>query len=117
MRRRPLRPTVARMAGPHTEREIQTFLLECFWPGVNEEQTAAVAQRARRAAHELSREGRRVRYLGSQLVPGDEVVFFEVEAESQDVASEVGQRAGLPFERVVASVRVPASRTRQGRTS
>jgi hypothetical protein len=104
------------MAGTRTTNASQTYLLECFWPGVTEDVIAATALRARRAARELTEAGRPVRYLGSQLVPGDEVVFFEVEADSEEAAGELGQQAEIPFERVVGSVRVPASREGKGKT-
>jgi hypothetical protein len=103
------------MGEAHQPRASQVYLLECFWPGVSEEAIAAAARRARRAARELAACGRAVRYLGSQLVPGDEVVFFEVEADSEEAACELGREAGIPFERAVGSVRVPASRSRKGR--
>ncbi len=104
------------MGGARTTGGARTFLLECFWPGVTEAAIAAAALRARRAAHELAEAGRPARYLGSQLVPGDEVVFFELEADSEQTARELGLRAEIPYERVVGSVRVPANRTRKGRT-
>ncbi len=104
------------MGAAHQPRAGQAYLLECYWPGVSEEAIAAAARRARRAARELAASGRAVRYLGSQLVPGDEVVFFEVEAESEEAACELGREADIPFERAVGSVRVPARRQGKERT-
>lgn len=48
------------------------YLAECFLPGVSEGAVAALDARVKAVASE-------VRYLGSVLVPGDEVVlcFFE----------------------------------------
>jgi hypothetical protein len=104
------------MEGSRTGGSTATFLLECFWPGVTEEAIAETSERARRVAKELEREGHAARYLGSQFVPGDEVVFFEVDADSEDTVKALGDLAGIPYERVVGAVRVPANRTRKGRT-
>ncbi len=104
------------MAGARTTVDTRAFLLECFWPGATEEAIADAARRARDVAHDLAKTGRPIRYLGSQLVPGDEVVFFELEADSEQTARELGLRAEIPYERVVGSVRVPANRIRKGRT-
>jgi hypothetical protein len=95
----------SRIGGP-----ARTFLLECFWPGVTEAVIADASGRARRVARELGDDGHPTRYLGSQFVPGDEVVFFEVEADSEETVRALGDLAGIPYERVVGSVRVPASR-------
>jgi hypothetical protein len=104
------------MEGSRTGCPTRTFLLECFWPGVTEATITEAGERARRAAHELGKEGHTARYLGSQLVAGDEVVFFEVEADSESTVLALGELAGIPYERVVGAVRVPANRTRKGRT-
>ena len=104
------------MAGPPSAPLGQTYLLECFWPGVTDETVRAAARRLRRAARELAGTGPPLRYLGSQLVPGDEVVFFEVEAGSEEAAGELARRAEIPVERVVGSLRVAASREGKGRT-
>jgi hypothetical protein len=90
--------------------EGQVFLLECLWPGVTEETVARAAARLRRTAAALSETREHVRFLGSQLVPADEVAFFELEAGSAEVVREIGLMAQIPFERVVRSVRVPACR-------
>jgi hypothetical protein len=81
------------------------FLVECYWPGVREEDIASVADRARAMASDLRGEGRPVAFLGTILVPADETVFCLFEGLEQDVRG-VSARAGLPFDRVLASVRI-----------
>ncbi len=82
-----------------------TYMAECFWPGVTDELVEDAALRARRAVAELKREGKPISYVGSILVPEDEVVFFQFEGPSADVVREASGRAELPIERVVESVR------------
>jgi hypothetical protein len=79
-------------------------MAECFWPDVHEEDIEHGAERIRDSASQLSREGKRVDYAGSILVPGDEVVFYLFDSESADDVREVCERAGIAFERVVESV-------------
>ena len=83
-----------------------TYMVECFWPGVTPELIEEAAARASRRAEELAQEGVSVRYLGSILVPGDEVVFFQLDGPSAEAVAGVAVRAELPFERVVESVRI-----------
>src|SRR5438093_613962 len=81
-----------------------TFIAECYWPGVREEQVEAGAVRARQVAGELTRDGQRVEFTGSVVVPGDEVVFYLFEGPSLDAVRTACERAGLPFERIVESI-------------
>jgi hypothetical protein len=76
-----------------------TFLVECYWSGVDPDEAAAVVSRLGDA------EGP-VRWLGSILIPEDEIVLATVEARSADDVRASAQAAGLPAERVVACVRL-----------
>lgn len=66
--------------------------------------TAAREQRARSAVEELTREGTRVRFEGSTLVPEDELCFFAFEAPSREVAALAAQLAGLDVLRIVEAI-------------
>ena len=83
-------------------RVVTEYLAECLWPGVTEAQLAVVDLRARRAGGTTEDD---VRYLGSVLMPADEVVFFVFSGPSESAVRAVADRAGLPFERIVASLR------------
>jgi hypothetical protein len=83
-----------------------TYLVECYWPGASEAQIAAAAQRAELAARDLSVVSGRVAHLRSLVVPQDEIVLCFFEADSTELVREASVRAGLPFERIVASVQV-----------
>lgn len=83
------------------------YVVECFWPGVS---IADVDEHDRRIREVVSRSRRRgipVRYLGSLLVPADEVVLFEFLAGSADAVVEACVRAGIPYQRVVSAMRTP----------
>lgn len=81
-------------------------MAECFLPGLKRTTLELLDERARQSAEELAAEGEPVRYLGSVLFPGDEVVFFEFEGASEEVVRRASERAELPFERIVESVHV-----------
>jgi hypothetical protein len=55
---------------------------------------------------ELCEQGSTLRYLGSVVVPGDEVVVFEFDAPSPEAVAQVCLEAELPVDRVVESVRL-----------
>jgi hypothetical protein len=76
-------------------------LAECLLPGL----TVSLAEElARRVSAELAgRPHSGVCFLGSLLMPGDEVLLCVFSGAQEDVRA-VSERAGLPFERVLACV-------------
>jgi hypothetical protein len=74
------------------------FVAECFWPGVSETKLAAVAERAARDTG--------VACLELILIPADEIVLGLFRAPTAGAADDAARRAGLPAERIVASVRI-----------
>ncbi len=81
-----------------------TYLVECFWPGVTREAVEAANGRARERAAALRREGSSLRFLGSLLVPSDEVVFFQFTATSSEEVARAAREAELPLDRIAASL-------------
>lgn len=80
-----------------------TYLVECYWPGVAAGDVAAALARS---AHEPD-----VRCVASILVPGDEIVLCVFEGPSADVVRDASLRSGFPSERVTPSIRLtPAGR-------
>lgn len=75
------------------------YVAECFWAGVREEDLEELDARVRASVR--PEDG--VRYRGSLLMREDEVVFCFFEGPSLEAVEEVAQRAGVPFERIVAS--------------
>ena len=84
-----------------------TYLVECYWPAITEGQHAAAARRAQAAVGTAKRSGRELEFLGSILIPSEETVFCLFAGSEEDVRA-ASRQAGLPFERVLASV--PAER-------
>jgi hypothetical protein len=80
------------------ETERHSFVAECFWPGVREEDVRALDERVRTFL-----DGD-VRYLGSILIRKDEVVLCEFEGTIAAVRS-VAERAAVPFERLLETSR------------
>ncbi len=80
-----------------------TFVAECFWPGVSTADVEALDRRVRAATAETAT-GRPVRYLGSILIREDEVVLCQFEGAAAAVRESV-ERARVPFARIL-SVRV-----------
>ncbi len=80
------------------------FLVEAYWPGVSAERVAAADTETQRALAAMGDHG--ARYLGSMLVPGDELVLRVFAGGSPDVISEANAQAGVPVERVVEIVAV-----------
>jgi hypothetical protein len=95
----------------------KTYLVECYWPGVNGEKVAATERRLCARVSSLRSEGRDVAYLGSILVPADESLFCLFDGEEPDIRSAT-DLAGVPFGRVLESLRsgsVGGSTTGSGR--
>jgi Protein of unknown function (DUF4242) len=89
------------------------YLVECYWPGVSAEQVAAAVERAEQAAGELRSHGRPLHFLGSILVPADETVFCLFDGEEADVRA-VSDKASVPYERILESLRIEASAQTKG---
>ena len=90
----------------------RSYLVECYWPGVTEDKLATLVRRAQAVASELRHSGRRVDFLGSILVPADETVFCLFAGAEEDVRA-VSERAAVPFERVLASLRIDGKQARE----
>jgi hypothetical protein len=80
-------------------------LVECYWPGIDDAAFTLAVRRTHVAAAALSRSGRRIDVEDCILVPLDETVFCLFAGPEEDVRR-VSREAGLPFERVLESVRI-----------
>ena len=87
------------MTGP----EPQWHVAECLLPGVS---LAAAEALGRRVRQEIAAPpGSQVSYLGLLLMPEDEVLLCLFAGPEAEVRA-VSERAGLPFERILACVGV-----------
>jgi hypothetical protein len=89
--------------------EPTTCLVECYWPGVTERKVLAAVERVQAAIEQRHRYTRAPRLLASIFVPDDETVFCLFEGEHDEVEA-VSNSAALPFERIVGSRWMDASR-------
>jgi hypothetical protein len=78
----------------------KSFVVECFWPDVRQAQIDEAAVRLR----EVASEGDPVAFTGSIFIPGDEVVFYLFEGDSEDAVRDACETAAIGFERVVESI-------------
>lgn len=92
---------------------VTEYLAECLWPGVTQDAVDAVDARARGSAQATAGTREEVVYSGSLLMPEDEVVFFAFGGPSAGAVRRVATSAGIPFERIVASVRTAGTTERK----
>ena len=93
---------------------MQTYLVECYWPGVSEPQLLDAIAHTGSEGDTVTDDG--VRLVDSVLIPTDEIVLCVFEGSSEGAVRAAAQRAGLPAERVVESVRVsPGSKRPRSR--
>jgi hypothetical protein len=78
--------------------EWRTFVAECYWPDVSEEDVRELDDRI--AAWIVDD----VRYLGSLLIRDDEVVLCQFEGTASAVRV-VAENARIPFERLLETAR------------
>ena len=81
-------------------------MAECFWPGVTAQKVADTGERVRQAAAAINPEGSFARYIGSILVPTDEIALCVFEAASLSAAAELNRQAAIPSERILEIVRM-----------
>jgi hypothetical protein len=82
----------------------RTFLVERYWPGVDEQRARSVASSLEQAALTMTAEGTPVEHLGSILMPADEVVFSLIEATDERTARQLNERADVPLDRIAAAI-------------
>jgi hypothetical protein len=83
-----------------------TYIAECYWPGVTVDRVTSASRRAADTARELTAHGRFVELRDSWLVAEDEAAFLLFEGGSVEDVRLASERAGVPFERVVAAIRI-----------
>jgi hypothetical protein len=86
------------------DEQAWTFLVERYWPGIDDEGLRAALPRLEHVARAMQAEGRPVEHLGSLLMSADQVVFSVVRAGSEAAVREANERAGLPLDRIAEVV-------------
>jgi hypothetical protein len=85
------------------------FVVERYLPGLDQRQLVRMLGKLSQVTQELRTKGTDVRYPGSTIVPGDEACFCQFEGASEAAVAEANERAGVPFDRIVAAVAVPVA--------
>jgi len=83
-----------------------TYLVERYWPGIDEPRLRAVLPSLERAARDMREEGQSVEHIGSILMPIDQVVFTLIDASNEAVVREVNERADLRIDRIAVAIQV-----------
>jgi hypothetical protein len=95
-------------------RESCWQIAECLLPGIT---PALVEELGEKVRTELARSRSAVSFIGSLLMPEDEVLLFLFAGPFAEVRT-VSERAGLPFERILGCLRFgwtqPQTRKGQG---
>ena len=93
-------------SGDRETDRLATFIVERYWPGIDEGGLRAALPRLDGVVHVLAAEGLRLENLGSILMPVDQVVFSLISARSESVVRRANELAGLPVDRVSAAITV-----------
>jgi Protein of unknown function (DUF4242) len=83
---------------------VAEFVLEFYVSRTDTDAVARGAKNVRKAAEQLTQEGKPVEYVHSIFIPEDETCFHVYEAVSADAVREAARRAALPFDRVAEAV-------------
>jgi hypothetical protein len=83
---------------------MPSYLVETYLARDRADERGACERRARSAAEEQTRAGRRVRFDGAIHIPEDEICFFVFDADSRRDAALAAERAELDPLRVVEAV-------------
>lgn len=104
--------TVSRFRPPGN---VMTFLIERYAGVLTAPELAVAGRDAERWAREADPSSN-TRYLGSILVPADEMAFCLFEGDSAELVRGAVEGAALPFERIVEAIPVNGHRAwRQAR--
>jgi hypothetical protein len=86
-----------------------TFVVECYWPGIDEAQVQDVLARVTHPRPGSAASRRAVRSLGCILVPSDGLALFLFEGPSAALVDEESAWAQVPFDRIVEAVRIESA--------
>jgi len=83
-----------------------TWIVEHYGPSLTSEAFRVTAKQLRRTAAAMARDGTRIRYRHSTIVPADEVALCVIDAASLEVVQALYQRAGVRFDRILTAEEV-----------
>ena len=80
------------------------FLVERYWPGIDEPGARAAVASLEATARTMSAEGTVVEHIGSILMPADQVVFSLIAGVDEATVRALNARADAPVDRIAAAV-------------
>jgi hypothetical protein len=89
-----------------------TFVVECYWPGIDESQVRDILTRVTHPRPGTAASRRAVHSLGCILVPSDGLALFLFEGPSATLVDEESAWAQVPFDRIVEAVRIGSADAR-----
>jgi hypothetical protein len=84
----------------------RTYLVERYWPGIDEVQLRGLLPALDREASAMREEGKAVAHVGSILMPADQVVFTLIAAVSEAAVRELNERVHMPIDRVAEAIQL-----------
>ena len=84
----------------------RTFLVERYWPEIDEVRARALASTLEHAARAMTAEGVAIEHIGSILMPRDRVVFSLIAAADEASARQLTARVGAPADRIALAIRL-----------
>ncbi|HEY8987944.1 MAG TPA: hypothetical protein VIM39_02910 [Candidatus Limnocylindrales bacterium] len=86
--------------------DSRTFLVERYWPDIDEARARALAASLEHEARSMAVEGIAVEHVGSILMPRDRVVFSLIAATDEASARQLSARVGAPADRIAVAIRL-----------
>ena len=86
--------------------DSRTFLVERYWPDIDEARARALAASLEHEARSMAVEGIAVEHVGSILMPRDRVVFSLIAATDEASARQLTARVGAPADRIATAIRL-----------
>ena len=84
---------------------MRTFVVECYWPGMTEEQARETLERVIHIAREACpADG--AWPLGCLLLPSDGMALYLFVAPNEAAVRQIGSRAEVPFDRIIESIHI-----------
>jgi hypothetical protein len=83
---------------------MTVFMVERNLKGITMDQLAAAQKRAIASSKKFTEAGKRVRYIRSTFVPGEERSMCLFEAADPTVVEQVNQDAQIPYVRIVEAL-------------
>jgi hypothetical protein len=83
----------------------RTFVVECYWPEITEEQVKETLSRLAPSPNRGD-SAVAVHSFGCILVPSDGMALFLFRGPSEELVRERSERAEVPFDRVVESIQI-----------